>query len=105
MKKQKQTKVYSYQETAEWFNAVMNDICVEHMTIPGYKGDSCSEGLMGEKPTVEEMVKECKWWLSCYFEEGHDRSFALCAQEGNIGLWNHETAVLRKFIKTFEQKK
>ena len=71
------------------YNEIMEYVCLEHNTI----GMELSEGT--EKWNLRDMVAECDYTLSTYFEEGH----ANCEMKReNRKAWLAETGRLKRFI-------
>lgn len=74
----------------------MMDICCEHMTI----GTRFSEEP--QLKSVEEMVKECEYWLSCYYEGGHAREDMRHEDEEERKRWRSEVGKLKRFINAYK---
>ena len=55
--------------------------------------------------TVEAMVKECKYQLSNYYEDGHSCGDMRYDEDPNVRkLWRSETDKLKRFIARFDNK-
>lgn len=71
------------------YNEIMNCLCREHLTI----GERLSEGT--ENWNLLDMVAECDYQLSTYYEVGH------CNEElkhEDYKIWRSETGKLKRFI-------
>ena len=79
------------------YNKIMNMCGYEHKTI----GEPLSEGT--ENWTISDMVLECQYVLSTFFESGH------CNEEMRRSEfpeerkeWRREVGLLDRFIKTYK---
>lgn len=55
--------------------------------------------------TVEEMVKECKYWLGCYYEDGNSLADMRYEDDPHVRkMWKSNTEKLKRFIARFEGK-
>lgn len=89
------------QKIVNRWNDVMNEICCEHVTI----GTDLSE-LEWQKSyyniedgiTVDWMLEEAKYWLSCYYEKGNCRCDDRFVDEDNYKIWVSETGRLKRLI-------
>lgn len=98
-------KVHNQKLVNRW-NGIMNDICLEYLAI----GTSLSE-LEAKKQyygvekgiTVAWMLKEAKYWLSCYYEAGHCRCDDRFEGETEYKVWVSETGRLKRLIATLEK--
>ena len=87
------------------WNSVMNDICCEHVTI----NTKLSE-LEAHKDyyevrngiSVEWMIEEAKYWLSCYFEDGNARCDDRFYDKDCYKMWLSETGKLKRLIAKLE---
>ena len=94
------------QKLVNRWNDVMNNICCEHITI----GTKLSE-LESQKKyynveegiTVAWMLKEAKYWLSCYYETGHCRCDDRFEGKHEYKIWVSETGRLKRLIATLEK--
>ena len=77
------------------YNDLMCMMCHEYLTI----GTPESEDTDGWN--VRDMVAECDYWLSTYYESGHVNNDLL--DEGAEGrkTWRSETGKLRRFIDRY----
>ena len=88
------------------WNAVMNDIGCEYLMI----GDRLSE-LEYEKKyydiedgiSIGWMLKEAKYWLSCYFEHVNVRCDDRFIDEYNYKIWVSESGKLKRLIARLEK--
>ena len=71
------------------YNEIMNLLCREHLTI----GEYLSEGT--ENWNLRDMVAECNFQLSTYYEMGHV-NYEL--KQENYKVWLSETGRLKRFI-------
>lgn len=80
----------------KWYNDIMECIGHEHVTI----GTRLSEHT--ENWNIRDMVAECDYTLSCYYESGHcfaEMRYSDDQYERNC--WRNETARLKRFIKAY----
>lgn len=94
------------QKLVNRWNNLMNDICLEYLAI----GTTLSEVETNrqyygteEGITVEWMIKEAKYWLSCYYETGHCRCDDRYEGETEYKIWVSETGRLKRLIATLEK--
>ena len=88
------------------WDSVMNDICCEHITI-----DTRLSELENHKEyygildgiSVEWMLKEAEYWLSCYYESGNVRCDDRFYNEESYKMWVSETVKLKRLIARLEQ--
>ena len=98
-------KIHNNKLVNRW-NNIMNSICLEHLAI----GTTLSE-LEEQKQyygtvkgiTVEWMLKEAKYHLSCYYESGHCRCDDRFEGEAEYKIWVSETGKLKRLITTLEK--
>lgn len=86
-------KEFDFAKAVERYNGIMNSICREHLTI----GTDFSEDT--ENWNIRDMVAECDYQLSTYYEGGH------CNEEmrrEDYSTWRSETGKLSRFIKAYE---
>ena len=91
-------KVADYFDKAvKRYNDIMMSLCYEHVTI----GTRYSEGT--ENWNIRDMVAECDYVLSCYFEGGHLRAEMRHSEDTEARkLWRSETGKLKRFIAAYE---
>lgn len=81
------------------YNNIMESIGYEHVTI----GTSLSEGT--EEWNLRDMVAECDYTLSCYYEEGHaNGDMRYSEDEEERAMWKSETRRLKKFIEKYKDE-
>lgn len=93
------------QKIVDRFNNVMDSICCEHVTI----GTRLSE-LEDKKEyyqvengiSIDWMLSEAKYWLSCYYETGNVRCDDRFIDEENYKIWVSETGKLKRLIAKLE---
>lgn len=78
------------------YNDLMETLAYEHLTI----GTNLSEGT--ENWNLRDMVAECDYLLSTYFEWGHVNCDMMHGDEYERKAWRSETGKLRRFIKRFK---
>lgn len=79
------------------YNSIMDDLCYEHNTI----GTSLSENT--EKWNLRDMIAECDYTLSTYYESGHiNGDMRYSDDEYERKLWRSQTGRLRRFIEKYE---
>ena len=76
------------------YNEIMMAICREHLTI----GDTLSENT--ENWNLRDMVAECDYQLSTYYESGHCNCEEL--KQTDYKAWRSETGKLKRFIAHWE---
>ena len=94
------------QEIVNRWNSVMNSIGCEHVTI----GDDLSE-LENHKEyydivegiTVDWMLSEASYWLSCYHESGNVRCDDRFIDEDNYKIWLSESGKLKRLVARLEK--
>lgn len=88
-------------EIVNRWNSVMNDIGCEHITI----GTRLSE-LETHKDyyetnngiSVDWMLNEAEYWLSCYYEDGNVRCDDRYYSKDSYKVWLSETGKLKRLI-------
>ena len=79
------------------YNGIMANIGYEHNTI----GTTLSEGT--ENWNLRDMVAECDYTLSCYYEEGHcNGDMRYSDDEVERKMWRSETGRLKRFIEAYK---
>ena len=84
------------------WNKVMGEICCEHITIGTVYSelkDRKDYYVVENGITVEWMIGEAKYWLSCYYESGHVRCDDRFIDKDN---WVSETGMLKRLIAKLE---
>ena len=94
------------QKLVNRWNSVMNDIGCEHITINTRLSEleshkkyyGTEEGI-----SVDWMLCEAKYWLSCYYEEGNVRcDDRFCGAE-SYKMWVSETGRLKRLIDSLKK--
>lgn len=98
--------VINNQTLVKRWNNLMNDLCLEYLTI----GTTLSEIESDKKYygtengiTVSWMLKEAKYWLSCYYETGHCRCDDRYLGKEEYKEWVSETGRLKRLISSLEK--
>lgn len=79
------------------YNNLVESLCYEHCAI----GTVLSEGT--ENWNLRDMVAECDYILSCYYEDGHcNCDLRYSEDEEERKAWRSETGKLRRFIETYK---
>lgn len=79
------------------YNDIMAVIGLEHNTI-GTRYSECTDEW-----TLRDMVAECDYVLSTYYELGHCNCDLRYSEDVNDRkMWKSETGRLERFIKTYE---
>lgn len=78
------------------YNNLMSELCYEHLTI----GTVLSEET--ENWNIRDMVAECDYILSTYYEDGHANGDLRYGSEDEKKAWKSETGKLKRFIKAYE---
>ena len=94
------------QKIVNRWNKVMYNIGCEYLTI----GERFSEleekneyyGVEGGI-SVKWMLKEAKYWLSCYYESGNVRCDDRFIDEDNYKIWLSESGMLKRLIARLEK--
>ena len=89
------------------WNNVMNDIGCEYLTIGGSLSElDCHKTYYGiEKGiSVEWMLKEAKYWLSCYFEDGNVRCDDRKLGEEEYKVLLSESGKLKRLIERLRKE-
>lgn len=97
VKDEKKNKTLDIKKAIKRYNGIMNDLAYEHNTI----GTKLSENT--ENWNIRDMVAECDYVLSTYYEDGHingDMRYSDNLEERK--MWKNETGRLKRFIETFE---
>lgn len=77
------------------YNDIMTCIGYDHVTI----GTSLSENTDGWN--IRDMVAECDYWLSTYYEGGHCNE-EMRHDEYYLKIWRSETGKLKRFINAYK---
>lgn len=79
------------------YNDIMMSLCYEHNTI----GTEFSQNT--ENWNLRDMVAECDYVLSCYYEEGHVNCEMRHSKDKHERMiWISETKMLKEFINNYK---
>lgn len=98
-------KIHNEAIVKRW-DSVMEDICCEHITIntPFSELETHKKYYEIEAGiSVDWMIEEAKYWLSCYYEGGHCRCDDRFEDEHNYKIWVSETGKLKRLIARLEK--
>ena len=90
-------KKLNMESSIKRYNDIMCCLGYEHNTIETIYSEN-TEGW-----NIREMVAECDYTLSCYFEEGHcngDMRYSTDPEERK--MWRSETGKLKRFIDAYK---
>lgn len=94
------------QKIVNRWNNVMNSIGCEYLTI----GERLSDLADNKKYygiesgiSIGWMLKEAKYWLSCYYESGNVRCDDRFLDEENYKIWVSETGKLKRLIAKLDE--
>lgn len=93
------------QKIVNRWNSVMNDIGCEHVTIGTRLSELESHKGYYDTPhgvSASWMLKEAKYWLSCYYEEGNVRCDDKHYDKDSYKVWLSETGKLKRLICKLE---
>lgn len=98
-------KIHDQKLVNRW-NGVMNDIGLEYLTINTDLSElerhktyyKLERGI-----STTWMLKEAKYWLSCYYESGHCRCDDRFEGPEEYKIWVSETGKLKRFINHLEK--
>lgn len=85
-------KKLDMQKVTKRYNDLMYSVGCEHCTI----GTRFSENTEGWN--LRDMVAECDYLLSCYFEPGHCRYEDRLESKESYKIWLSEKGMLKRFI-------
>ena len=84
-----------FEKVVKRYNALMYELCYEHVTI----GTRYSEGT--EKWNLADMVYECEYWLSTFYEDGHANGEMRYGDADERKEWRRLTGKLERFINRY----
>lgn len=87
-------KYFNIDKAIQRYNNIMMAVCYEHSTI----GTDFSENT--ENWNIRDMVSECAYVLSTYYEEGHANEELRHTEDRKI--WLSETGKLKRFIEAYK---
>lgn len=94
------------QKIVKRWNSVMNDICCEHVTIDTNLSELESQKRYYEIEngiSVDWLLNEAKYWLSCYYETGNIRCDERFWDDDYYKVWVSETGKLKRLIARLEE--
>lgn len=98
IKDEKKTETFDIKKAIKRYNGIMNDLAYEHNTI----GTKLSENT--ENWNIRDMVAECDYVLSTYYEDGHVNNDMRYSDElSERKMWKNETNRLKRFINDYKQ--
>jgi hypothetical protein len=79
------------------YNGIMGELGYEHNQIgTRFSGNT-------ENWNLRDMVAECDYTLSCYYEEGHSNGeMRYSEDEEERKMWKSETGKLERFVKAYK---
>ena len=83
------------------YNEIMNSLCYEHKTVETRFSENTSGNPKNVKNclyTLRDMVAECDYVLSTYYECGHVNYDLRYGDEEERKAWRSETGKLKRFI-------
>ena len=89
-------KKLNIERATKRYNDIMYLLCYEHNTI----GTNFSENT--ENWNLRDMVAECDYVLSTYFESGHINHDVKYESPEGYKMWVSETGKLKRFINAYE---
>ena len=89
-------KNMNFEDAKKRYNDIMYCICREHLTI----GETLSEDT--ENWNIRDMVAECDYQLSTYYEVGHCNEEMRREDEEGRKMWYSETGKLKRFIEAYK---
>ena len=88
------------------WNKVMIAVGCEHLSIPGEVTDpmlrvyyNVEEGI-----STQWMLKEARYWLSCYYEPSHCRHDDKFIDDYCYKIWVSETGMLKRLVAFLEKQ-
>ena len=94
------------QKIVNRWNKVMNDICCEHITINTRLSELESNKHYYNVENgidVNWLLNESKYWLSCYYEVGHNRCDDRFYGKEEYKSWLSESGKLKRLIAALEK--
>lgn len=88
-------KTFNLEKATKRYNNIMGSICREYLTI----GTQFSENT--DNWTIRDMVAECDYQLSCYYEGGNSNADLRYGDAEERKAWRSETGKLIRFINAY----
>ena len=95
-----------YTKICKRFDDVMNFIGCEHLMLSEGKGEVYDDRRYYDVPngiTLQWMVDEVSYWLSCYYEPGHCRCDDKHDGKEGYKIWLAETGRLKRLLKALKK--
>ena len=86
----------NFEAAKKRYNDIMYYIAIEYLTI----GERYSENT--ENWNIRDMVAECDYQLSTYYEDGHCNEEMRREDEEGRKRWYSETGRLKRFIEAYK---
>ena len=84
------------------YNNIMYDLCLDHLTV-WEKGSKAEAGSEAKRWNLRDMVAECDYQLSLYYEDGTlSGDMRYSDYESERKAWRSESGKLQRFIKAYE---
>lgn len=90
-------KTLNLEKAIDRYNGIMYDLCREGYTIG-------PDGVSTDAWNLRDMVAECDYVLSTYYEPGHvnyDMRFSEYPEDRDVKTWRSETGRLCRFINAY----
>ena len=94
------------QKIVNRWNSVMNNIVCEYLTIDTRLSElEDNKAYYGVEDGIflNWMLKEAKYWLSCYYESGNVRCDDRFRGEDEYKIWVSESGMLKRLIARMEK--
>lgn len=88
------------------WNSVMFTIGCEHVSLDPYYSEleDCKDYYgIPHGISIEWLIEEAKYWLSCYYEGGNCRCDDRFIDKENYKIWVQETGILKRLIARLEK--
>lgn len=95
-----------YMKICKRFDEVMNFIGCEHLMVADGEGEVYDDRRYYDVQngiTLQWMVDEAAYWLSCYYEPGHCRCDDKHDGKEGYKIWLAETGRLKRLLKALKK--
>ena len=95
-----------YMKICNRFDEVMNFIGCEHLMVADGEGEVYDDRRYYDVQngiTLQWMVDEATYWLSCYYEPGHCRCDDKHDGKEGYKIWLAETGRLKRLLKSLKK--
>ena len=95
-----------YEKLVKRFNDVMDSIGCEYLTINTHLSELDSKRdyyNLEDGISIAWLKNEAKYWLSCYYEDGHCRAEDRYESPESYKIWKSETGKLKRLIAFLEK--